>query len=225
MENNNEYKEIDYEEISNFYSEIYHLMSKTVSDIKYSDEALTQYPLSKEICDLYEKESLKQHGWLERGVWRLGDLDDMLDYSDEYYFFYYAMENLHNIRHRFEMYLNDTDLQFPSEVYDYTKYDDLVMDYYGSIRTVKGKQYQGLREERNKYWNHYYSLLHRKSSYGWVRNDVYDVYEDLSWLSKFVYKSSELKDFDFNLTKVHDAMEDLMYEIYHLKNKVNKKEE
>ena len=220
IENDVEYREIDYEEICKHYWSIYFLISKTVSNIRWNDDLIMgKSEVSDEILDKYNKESMRMRGWLERGTWRLGDLEGMLEYKDEYYFFYFAMNALSSMRHRFEEYLEDTDLEFPDDVYTYTKYDDIVMDYYQPIRLGRGKKYHKLREEQDKYWHYYYELMHRKSNYEWVKNDIFDAYRELAWLKEFTFKGIDNKDYDYNLSNIHNSIGELIVECYRLRMK------
>lgn len=216
------FKEINYKEICNFYWNIYHKINKIVSDTRWGEDVT--HPIPDEVIDKYEKETLNIDGWLERGAWRLGDLEDLLEYSDDKYFFYYAMNNLSNMRHRLEKYFEDTSWEYPTSLLEeYKKYDDIVMDYYQPIRLNQG-EYHKLREEQSYWLDYYHNLLYRKSGYKWIKHDLSVLYRETGWLRQFVYGADKDRDYTYSVSKIHGSIQDLLYEIYILQSEVEKRD-
>lgn len=213
-----EYIEINYMEIVNFYEGIYHKICETVSTDTYGEHYELYDTVSSEEKKEHENEHMRIRGYLERGVWRLGYVEDMLNYSDKNEFFYYAMECLSSMRHRLQHYLENTHWKFPEEVYNYTKYDDLIIDYYQPIRLGEGK-FHKLQGERDYWWEYYHDLHHRKVIYYSMIDDIELVRESLIGLEEFIRESIQNNDYKYNISRISDDLEDIIVDIYILEQK------
>ena len=194
-----EYREIDYEEICKHYWNIYHRINEEIDN---------KYPYGSEDYKKGEDEQLNVYGFLERGTWRLGELEDMYEFSDEPDFFYYAMEHLSNMRHRIQHYFEDSSFEFSQELYrDYKKYDSLVIDYYGPIRT------SGWSSEKHDCFDYYYKLMYRKHHYTFTQHEIENLRKDFDKLEEYIEESIKNKTYPISLESVHEKLQELDYDL------------
>lgn len=209
---------IDYNEIADFYwniiSTIYKEINKGTHEPYWNKESKSM---------IYSDEYLNAYGYLQRAEWRYDDIKEMKDYYNEDYFYFFGLENLSSIRHRIEHYLEDTTFQFPQEVYDYKKYDELIIDLYGPIRL-------NINNINSKHYNYYYNILHKqvmadtiKCDIKWLKGDLIELCEmlcdkeyirtvDKKRLEKLENIIDSCKDYIFEMTSKDYEKEDKVYE-------------
>lgn len=197
---------IDYKEICKFYWSIYFSIVESVDNVKYGD---IKDKTQKEIMEAINNEEGLIYGYLEKLSWRLGDVEELLEYSNEDEFFYYAMENFKEVSGRFESFLNETKWKYPQEVYDYNKYDDLI-EYYNNVKIKDGTL-------RHTFWDYYNRLLHRKHYYVRVKKYEENITKDIDWLMTFINKSLQNKSYDYGIKKIHQDIVRLSFDINELK--------
>lgn len=174
--------EIDYKNISNFYStiilKIFHELSKTYSvgdDGEFDDEFLNAY------------------GYLQKATWRLNDIDEMTDFFNDEGFFYFAMNNLSSARHRIGSYLKDTEWKFEDKIiYDYQKFDDIVMDYFQTIRLN-----HNLYNENHKWYVYYNDLCDNIALKRYVLDEISDLKRCLDFLEEKV-RLQDVENVDYD---------------------------
>lgn len=196
------YKEIDYGEISKYYTRIisYILNNLSYSTLKYhSDYIKTNYTEEE-----YEDEYLLAYGYLQRAGWRLSEVDEMIDFYSEPDFFYFGMNNLSSARHRIQHYLEATTWTIFKDL-DYHKYDELVMDYYQPIRLGEDgfEEYYEISHEK---WEYYWRLHSTAQMKHYVKQDCTEIRDKLD---KFI---NYLDTVDYQVLKEHlKELEDLNY--------------
>ena len=182
------YKYINYKEICKFYWSIYFTIFESVTNVVYND---IKDKSMEEVHAMIKHEEGLIYGWLDKATWRLGDVEKVLEYSNEDNFFYYAMENFQNVRSRFESFLNESNWNYPELVYNYTKYDDLI-EYYDKVKEEDNQL-------RHEYWIHYHKLNHRKTYFDLIKHFNKNLYSNMDWLIGFVDNSLQNIKYDYPL--------------------------
>ena len=210
-----EYVDINYGEICKFYWNIYFLIFHSVDE-----QCSKDLEIDKKVSDIVRLEENNIYAWLDGATNSLGDLENILEFSNEENFFYFAMSNLNDARKRFEYFLNESKWSYPEEVYNYTKYDDLVVDYYDKFAGC-----EDVITIKNKYYFHYYRLSHRKNYYKYIKKYNLKFYENLEWFNKFVDECCENNNYDYPLKKIYYNIQKLSRDINVLKEEVDEKED
>lgn len=127
---------INYEEIGGYYGKII----DEIFNCLWED---TPPSYDKENCNWtgYSEEYLNAYGYLQKAEWRLNDINEMKKYWDNEDYVHFGLENLHEVRFRIGEYLEHTSFKFQDWVYDYKKYDKIVIDKYS---TLKSERHHGI---------------------------------------------------------------------------------
>lgn len=121
---------INYMEMANYYqdiiSDIKDVQSK-ISNWKWKDEPEP----SEELLKKADKDYIDCYASFDRAYYRLGDVENLIDFENESDFKCYALNNIRDAKYRIEHFLEDARLEYPK--YDLNKYDSILEDYYNNI--------------------------------------------------------------------------------------------
>lgn len=148
------WKDIPYTEIVEYYLK----SINDISNIIYHTQK--QYDKNTEEWQAIESSYLSWYGSKEKAYYRIKEILDMKEYYVEEDFQYWALEKCSDARHRIQHYLDDATSLLDFSTVEYTKYDDIVMDYYQPIRL----NFEGeFSRERSQAFEKYSSISHRKT--------------------------------------------------------------
>ena len=138
--------EIDYKQIADYYMRI-------IGKIYSACEAVEEpYWDNEKSAMIYGKAYLDAYSYLQKAEWRLSNVYNLKDYYNREDFQYYGLEQLQEVRHRIQHYLEDETIDLshlPDCVYEYKEYDDIIITYYNGIRK------DDMRYDK---WKYYYNL-------------------------------------------------------------------
>lgn len=121
----------DYVAMANYLLKSLEGIKEYQYNVEYCNEDWTDCNCEDITDEMIEKahlDSIDCHWSFERASSRLHDVKKMIRFKDDEDFEYYAISLLINAKHRIESFLEDTRLEYPSEVYDTHKYDDILED-------------------------------------------------------------------------------------------------
>lgn len=195
-----------YDEMCEYYRNI---MSKIYDEIE--KEQPTEY--LDNFKAKYGEEYQEAYSWLQKAGWRLSEVMSMNKHYTEPEFKHFALENLSNIQHRIDSYLNETDFKFSEEVYDYHKYDDIVAERMELIND----------SDHHKYWKYYYELHSREQKiehFNLERNWIITNLEDLEHILSDDFDNEWMlnkKDLCRKITALKKEVSSLELEVEELK--------
>ena len=150
----------------------------------------------------HSEEYLDAYGWLQKADWRLEETVAMRNHYTEPEFKYYGLENLSDVHHRIEGYLESTEFLFSEAVTDYHKYDDIISERKNMINNP----------DFHKYWNYYSKLLSFEQNHknielerAWLKEEV-DTLKKQIKLSEFILNREELTK---GLEEINNQISDL----------------
>ena len=122
----------------------------------------------------------------------MNDIDEMKNYFKDDNFFYFAMNNLSSARHRISSYLKNTSLKFEdNSIYDYKKFDDIIIDYFQPIRLN-----HNLYNESHKWYVYYNDLCDNIALKNYVLDEISDLRVCLGVLEEQV-RLQDVEDIDY----------------------------
>lgn len=169
------------------------------------NEIREKYPNKyKDLCRIeYSDEYLQAYGWLQRAGWRLSETTSMSEHYNEPLFKYYGLENLSNVKHRIEGYLESTDFKFTDKVTEYHKYDEILKERFELIKDPNF----------HKYYK-YYSKLHSQEQ------NIEHIELDKHWLiSQLESFKNTIKESEHIINK--DALEETLSSMHKTINELN----